>query len=57
MATHFSVLAWENLMVRGAWWVAKGWTRLRDFQWDLPSPPGREARGSLTSSHLEPPLP
>ena len=33
MATHSSILAWENLMDRGAWWatvqeVAKSQTRL-----------------------------
>ena len=32
MTTHASILAWENLMDRGAWWativngVAKNWT-------------------------------
>ena len=33
MATHSSILAWKNLMDRGAWWAAvhgvtKSWTRL-----------------------------
>ena len=33
MATHSSILAWENLMDRGAWWAivhgtAKSWTQL-----------------------------
>ena len=35
MATHSSILAWKNLMDRGAWWaavhgVAKSWARLSD---------------------------
>ena len=35
MATHSSILAWENPMDRGAWQatvhaVAKSWTQLRD---------------------------
>ena len=35
MAIHSSVLAWKNLMDRGAWWatvhgVMKSWTRLSD---------------------------
>ena len=34
MATHSSILAWENFMERGAWWatvhrVTKNWIRLR----------------------------
>ena len=33
MATHSSILAWKNLMDRGAWWttvhgVSKSWIRL-----------------------------
>ena len=36
MATHSSVLAWENPMDRGAWWavvhgVTKSWTRLKQL--------------------------
>ena len=36
IATHPSILAWENPMDGGAWWatahgVAKSWTRLSDF--------------------------
>ena len=36
MATHSSILAWKNPMVREAWWatvhgVAKSRTRLSDF--------------------------
>ena len=36
MATHSSILAWKNLMDRGARWaavhgVAKSWARLSDF--------------------------
>ena len=35
MATHSSILAWKNLMDRGAWWaavhgVAKSWAQLSD---------------------------
>ena len=35
MATHSSILAWNNLMDRGAWWavvhgVIKSWARLSD---------------------------
>ena len=35
MATHSSILAWNNLMDRGAWWavvhgVTKSWARLSD---------------------------
>ena len=35
MATHSSILAWENPMDREAWWatvhgIAKSWTRLSD---------------------------
>ena len=32
MATHSSILAWKNLMDRGAWWAAvtKSWARLSD---------------------------
>ena len=35
MATHSSILAWENPMDRGTWWatvhrVAKSWSRLND---------------------------
>ena len=38
MATHSSVLAWENPMDRGAWWatvhgVRKNQTQLRDLTW------------------------
>ena len=37
MATHSSILAWENPMDRGAWWatvhgVAKSWAQLRTKQ-------------------------
>ena len=33
MASHSSILAWQNLMDRGAWWAAvhgvtKSWARL-----------------------------
>ena len=36
VATHSSILAWKNLMDRGAWWttghgVANSWTRLSNF--------------------------
>ena len=36
MATHSSILAWENPMDREAWWatvhgIAKSWTRLSNF--------------------------
>ena len=39
MATHSSILAWENPMDRGAWWAAahgvgKGW-RCTCMQWRL----------------------
>ena len=32
MATHSSILAWKNLLDRGAWWAAvtKSWARLSD---------------------------
>ena len=30
MATHSSILAWKIPMGRGAWRVAKSWTRLVD---------------------------
>ena len=35
MATHSSILAWKNLMDRGAWWtvvhgVTKSWARLSE---------------------------
>ena len=33
MTTHFSILAWRNPMVKGAWWaiahVTKSWTQLK----------------------------
>ena len=36
MATHSSILAWENSMDRGDWWatvhgVIRSWTRLSDY--------------------------
>ena len=35
MATHSSILAWKNLMDRGAWWAAvhgvtKSWAQMSD---------------------------
>ena len=56
MATHSSILAWENLMDRGAWWAAvhgftKSRAQLSDLQYQT-SPRTQQGHRTLFSPVL-----
>ena len=52
MATHSSILAWDNPMVRGAWWatvhgVTKSQTRMKSLSMQACHPPAPLGGGAI----------
>ena len=52
MATHSSILAWDNPMVRGAWWatvhgVTKSQTQMKSLSMQACHPPAPLGGGAI----------